>query len=129
MKIINKLIPIAIDKINESNIFEKNSKIIPREYKSYVSSFGSSVMQSGLLPALAFYHANSEVGKKRVKIMTIIFNILKNNNKNYYNTEQENLFEFTQKRIDNERQIKKDIMNAAIAVKLAIRTYKFSKND
>lgn len=133
MKTINNLIPTAIKEI-EKSFFPENrennaDKIISREYKSYISSFGSSVMQSGLLPALAFNHSTSDTGKKRKKVMKIIFEVLKKENDLYKDANDRDLFKYTQDNLDRERQIRKDIMNVAVAVKLAMRTFKFSKND
>lgn len=129
MKAINKLIPAAIKEIDKSSIFENDSKVIPGEYKSYISSFGSSVIQSGLLPALAFNYAQSDTGKKRAKVMNIIFSVLKTDNKSYKDAVEENMLNYTLNNLSKERQIRKDIMNTAVAVKLAMRTFKFKKDD
>lgn len=119
MKVQDILLPIAIDKLGEGNAFKNEIST----YAGYLSSFGAAVNSSGLLAALAFNHSDSEAGKKRKKMMTVIFNILKEYKKEIYDSSENNLFRFCYSaNKDSLPAIKKDILNAATAVKLSLRT-------
>lgn len=121
------MIPIAIYAIETSELI-KNGKI-PSEFKSYISSFGAASMQSGLLAALAFYHSETEAGKKRKKVMNVIYKVLEKSNDDYKDTAYDNLFLYAKHNKEKLAEIKADIMNAAVAVKLAMRTFEFDKNN
>lgn len=100
--------------------------IIDKEKKGYVSSFGASVIQSGLLPALAFSLRSDSDAQGRDKIIDAIAQILgKTDGKTLLieairlKQEKENTTAFD--------QLKTQIINASIALKLMMRTYEFSK--
>ncbi|EKN42335.1 hypothetical protein CFSAN001627_07407 [Clostridium botulinum CFSAN001627] len=111
----------------ESKMDEQNKEIkLPKEFKGYISSFGASLIQSGLLPTVAFFedeNANSQ--SDRSKIAEIIFDIL-NIGDSY---EKNKLLDYLIKNKENEKEIKEDIKNIAIALKLAMRTFKFDDKE
>ncbi len=128
---IEKLVPDAIVAAGEimlkakkdengNVVIDKNGntiKYIPKEFKGYISSFGASVIQSGLIPALAFFSNDEGAKEDRSKILDVIYQILE------INSPPGNLLKYVVDNGDNEL-LKEQIMDAATALKLAIRTYK-----
>ena len=60
-KRIERMIPVAYTAVSNNLVSEQSA--ISKQYNGYISSFGASVIQSGMLLALIFYHqsdANSE---------------------------------------------------------------------
>ena len=125
----NQIVPLleyAESAIRQERNFVKNSNEISKEYQSYISSFGASVMQSGLLPALYFNHnTESQSAKDRKKLMNVIYKTLQEKYRIlHHNVPQErDLLEYAKNHPDL-RKLQKEILDAATAVKLVIRTYK-----
>ncbi len=130
---IEKLVPIAIDVAEDLRAKDKYGNLkkekgefyIQKKFKSYISSFGASVIQSGLIPALAFYSNDEGSNKERSRILKSIYKILE------INSPSKNLLkyavdEYKKEGVDKEL-LKDQIMDAATALKLAIRTFKLVK--
>lgn len=119
-KEVGEYIPKVIKLIEEE--FKDSNKGLPKELTGYITSFGASIIQSGLIPAIAFYereesNGSDEISKNRKKLMRIIGKLL------YENFKQDNLL--LEKLIDENNKVKKDdIINASVAIKLVIRLYK-----
>jgi len=112
-------IPLALEAIISTGI-SVNGRV-PREFNGYISSFGASIIQSGLKPAIAFFESKtSNAQEHREKVPEAILKIISDKK---YNS----LLKFV---ISNESsETKAKIMDAATALKLAIRTFEFSKED
>jgi CRISPR-associated protein Cmr5 len=112
MNRIESLIPQVLTVLKDE--FKDNK--IPKEYNGYISSFGASVMMSGLKSTIAmFENQNAHTQEDRVKLMRIIFRVLTNN-------QTGKLLDYV---IENESNIlKKEILDIATAIKLSIRTFK-----
>jgi len=107
-KRIENYIPKALEVIKELNIANSNGEV-SKQFNGYISSFGASVRQAGLLATVLFYaNANSNAEKEREKVVTAIEKII---NKNI----QQNI---------NDKRLKSEVEDAAVALKLAIRTFK-----
>jgi len=105
---IEAYIPRAIEAIEQLAI--ANNGEVAKQFNGYIASFGASIRQAGLLATVLFYgNENSNAEKGREKVVYAI----------------EKMIEY---RIVNDNQVDKgtraDVENAAIALKLAIRTYK-----
>lgn len=144
-RIIEELIPIAIKEIEklkqntekENEFFEikildgkQNCKIY-KEFKGYISSFGASIVQSGLLSTVVFYESVDTNSIRNRRILTkLILNVIveykKNDELNKYEKLQNYILDFKDTKINS---IKEEIVNAAIAIKLAIRVFEFTDND
>ncbi|BDU50899.1 type III-B CRISPR module-associated protein Cmr5 [Haliovirga abyssi] len=133
-KVIENLISKAMELL-EKEFDIKNKGGVPKELKGYISNFGASIIQSGLIPAVAFYERKEtsktdNVAINRKKLMRIIGNLigydLKSKEiKTEKNSKDDILLEELIKNNGTDAKIKKkDIINASIAVKLAIRVYK-----
>jgi len=106
---VEQYIPNAIRAIEELEIVNGNGEVA-KQFNGYIASFGASVRQAGLLATVLFYgNANSSAEKEREKVVKAIelmigHDIINNNSV--------------------EKSTRAKVENAAIALKLAIRTYK-----
>lgn len=112
-KNIERYIPKALEVLDES--FKEGS--IPSAYNGYISSFGASIMQSGLLPTLAlFENTNASTEENKEYLSYLILRILTNRDDDI------SLLRYV---IDqnNEMFLKRKILDISIAIKLSIRTF------
>ena len=118
MKKLDSLIPLAIDAAN--NNLAKNGRI-PKEYNGYISSFGASA-RSGLKPAVAFFeNKNADSVQDKTKLMKAVLEIICKYRQ--IHPEPGTLMEYVLSS-GTGGFLKKDVMDAATALKLAIRTFK-----
>ncbi|MCD4793394.1 MAG: type III-B CRISPR module-associated protein Cmr5 [Bacteroidales bacterium] len=101
---------------------KNNINYIPKEYKGYISSFGAAITQSGLLPALYFNHQSEKSVADRKKLMNAVYKIIKKNQN--INPQEDDLLSYAKNQTGNIKDLKNQILNAATALKLVIRTYK-----
>ena len=130
---INNLIPKAITAIDKH--LNKDGKI-PKEYKGYISSMGASIIQTGLLPTLAFYQNDERKKAQSSYLLKAIFNVLVPNLQNdqrlidYAINEIKNGNGTTVQNSDNDINTDKlqilsdEISDILVALKLALRTFK-----
>jgi len=117
---IEKYIPEAIKVLNEN--FENG--IIPSSYNGYISSFGASIIQSGLKPTLALFENQNNQDNTREDRSVLPILILKVLDEN---TEETSLLRYVIN--NNEELLKQKIIDVAIALKLSIRTFKLDKGE
>jgi len=116
---IEKFVPLAIEKAEQLIIEKDGKRYIPKEFKGYISSFGASVIQSGLIPALAFFSNDEGAKEDRSKILEVIYQILE------INSTSGNLLKYAVEEYKGDKELLEEkIMDAATSLKLAIRTYK-----
>lgn len=103
---------------------QKGTKmVIKSSYKGAVSSFSASLIMSGLIPTLQFYSAESDKRDANYgKILDAVANIL--------NTTKEDLKKQALAAKSNKERfkLKKDITDAAVALKIMMRSYEFVKD-
>jgi len=124
---IEKYIPQAIEAVKAE--LHKDGKV-KSEYNGYISSLASGLVQSGLLPTLAFYtNLNSRSLEPRRLLLQAIYKTLGKAEMPTTLTGDELLKEaITAESNPLEAfQLKEDIKNAAVAIKLAIRTFPLDK--
>jgi len=94
--------------------------VVPSAYNGYISSFGASIMQSGLLPTLAlFENTNASTKENKEYLSYLIVQVLRGND------DDVSLLRYV---LDgNEQLLKKEILDISIAIKLSIRTFKLDK--
>ena len=125
-KYLNETYKVALDRLVE------NKSEVSEEYDGYAASLGAAIITSGLRPALAFYTDiknnpnNSKSKVVRYKVLNVIRDVLvevdgikipKANNGllNYVlSTDLDSL---------EERELKKQIIAASIALKLVLRGF------
>jgi CRISPR-associated protein Cmr5 len=122
MKSVNKLLGSADRLIQSSEFYDRKTATIEEVYKGYVASLGATVIMSGLVPTLAFYIEDP----KRKKVMDVVARLA---GENAGATALLNLYKAEQNR-DVLRMATERIVNASIALKIMMRTYKFvAPND
>lgn len=130
MKKIEKYIPKAIDVLDDTTLgIVKNGKI-DSTYNGYLSSFGASIITSGVLPTFIFYSkkAKNDNDADRSLLIKAIEKMIKGIDINILQkqvngiSKEITLLEKVMIAYDD-NQLKKMIQNCAIALKLAIRTY------
>jgi len=103
---VEAYIPKALEAIESLNIANDKGKVA-KQFNGYIASFGASMRQAGLLSTVLFYsNANSNAEKEREKVVKAIEMII--------GYELEN---------NIKKSTRADVENAAIALKLAVRTY------
>jgi CRISPR-associated protein Cmr5 len=90
---------------------------VPSEFGGYISSFGAAIVQSGLLPTIAFFSRTSSSSKEdKGQVVKAIGHIL----------DETELFNKV-KAAPNDATLFQNIVHAAIALKLVLRTYPLTK--
>jgi CRISPR-associated protein Cmr5 len=114
----------AIKFIKEEKLSNDNGEI-PQEFKGYISSFGTTVLQCGLIPAVALFSNTTGQSKDKIKILNII-------NKIAFSDNKETLLKKVVDLKDERSEllaVEEKIIAASIALKLAIRTFKFTEEN
>jgi len=131
---VEKYIPDALEVLDgafRNSVYEIYSDFpkdaLPKEYNGYISAFGASLIQSGLKPTIAVYENQSSNTDKIKKLLTLA--ILEN--QDYSITESfdmnDSLLMYILNLNEDEEIIKSRIKDIAVAIKLAIRTFKLEK--
>ena len=113
---IDRQIENAYKAIDICDLLE-NGKIDPA-YRGQIASFGAAVRTGSLLAAIAFFSQDQNSKVQRSTLIQCINYILFNQPPQSEDT----LFKQV-KNQTNKQKIKKDILNAAVALKLAINLY------
>ena len=126
----NKLVKWANDAILANSNVYKNGEIVSESYNGQIAAFSVAVAMSGLKPAMALYYSDTEksnIDKKN--IIELLATIYSKDDENKEGLTGKDLFK---KVIDaNEKEeieLRRVIIEYAIALKLAIRTFKFNKS-
>ncbi len=130
MKIDSLLIEKANKAIIDSGIVNEKEGQYDKVYKGYVSSFGASIAQAGLIPTIIFYEAASDQAKDRPKVVKALVQLLDEK----YRVDSLAKHLLSQRaemgKEDFEREEKlllKKVTEAMVAIKLALRLYKEKK--
>ena len=123
----NQLTEWANEVIATSSIC-KDGVIVSESYNGQIAAFSVSVSLSGLKPAMALYYSgkgSSDVDKKKIiELLAAMYSKEKGVVKN-----ADAFFQDVIKSNDKEMAgLKKQIMEYGIALKLAVRTFKFKSN-
>ncbi|MEM6525876.1 MAG: type III-B CRISPR module-associated protein Cmr5 [Bacteroidota bacterium] len=117
---IDNLIPIAFRAVEDK--LATNGQV-SRQYNGYIASFGASVVQSGMMAALVFNHREeSRSEQDRKALMDAIFEVTKSLEE--HQVIEPSLLDFYRNKLTDKRRLKLNIMDAAAAIKLVIRTFK-----
>lgn len=136
---IDEYIPRAIDALNANHRIVKDGKI-SKAFSGQIATFAVAVSTGSLLSAVAFFTESGDSKVERSELMNVIYEIVtrkkvvsekdstSKNNKTSNNT----LFTYVkkkyeethrEKRLLDYRKVQEDILNAAIATKLAMNFY------
>jgi CRISPR-associated protein Cmr5 len=111
---VDEWLPKAYDLIEEKI---SNNGQVDKGYRGQISAFGVAIQMGSILSAIAFFgseQSNAKVDRK--KILEIIQELI--------HPEEGNLLKYAQK---NREVAKEEILNAAIATKLALNLFQLTK--
>jgi len=125
----NVYIEAAIDFLDNQTIITKQisgRKVIESKYNSYISSFGGSIIQSGLLATLKIFEANDE----KNKIIEALFYLLNSREKVSQIEKTKNNYYKTIKIYNNDQanKIRDELIEMAVSLKLAMRCFEQVEN-
>ena len=119
--IVNQEIGVAYEVLQECGI-AKNGKIV-KSFRGQISTFGAAVTMGSLKTAIVFFSADKKAKVERSKLIKAIFEIIKKDEKNKNVDDNiKDLYDYVSKK-NNEDECKEKIINAAIALKLAMNLY------
>ncbi|HRK83357.1 MAG TPA: type III-B CRISPR module-associated protein Cmr5 [Saprospiraceae bacterium] len=137
MNKINQLLPTAMSALKDSGLLFNEKTCILKEYDGYVASFAPSVITAGLKATLSFYtdrhkikdakdykpdFTNKATEPRRVHILNILLKIYQ---EKYGRLAGGDLLTIAlDTNANDERQLRKDLMDCAIALKLVMRNFK-----
>jgi len=118
----------AIEKVDiDGKTFykSKNPDVLIKEYKGYISSLGANIVQAGVRAAITFYEAEEKgtAGDRRLVNAAIKY-ILTSPSEPVKKYSDCKLTQILPKEEDQLQQKALEIIDAATALKLALRTYK-----
>lgn len=119
---VDELIPQAYMVLKSVKIASSDDKV-DKKWRGQISSFGASVATGSLLSAIAFFNAQGGSDLDRKLLIDAIGKLIE--------SKPENLFKYVCTCINNhnERKVKEEVINAAIALKLAMNLYDLRKGD
>jgi len=120
MNRVEKYIPVVMEILEK----EFSSGVIPKEYNGYIATFGAGVMMNGLKPTIAmFENKNANTNTDRSFLMYLILKVLDKNSKR-----DDSLLKYVLNS-KNEKVLKSQILDIAIAIKLCIRTFNLKDKE
>lgn len=123
-KQVDKLIPIALVAVTDHIAIGKNKDTVNEAYGGYSAAYCTVIMQNGLLAGTAMFSdvtkTNSTKGDKTC-LMKAIHHILIGKAPG----EKDTFFQYVQKQVEAGKsfQLKRQILDATVAIKLALRTF------
>jgi len=117
---VERYIPKALEVLDRT--FDDGK--IPSAYNGYISAFGASIIQSGLLPTLALYeNTNASTKENKEYLSYLIVQILRESNDDI------SLLRYVVDSRESREYLREQIVDISIAIKLAIRTFELKKGD
>lgn len=119
------MIARAITILSDTGIVKKEEgkeQYIEKVFRGQISSFGAAVEMGSLLSAVAFFTSQGSSPTDRTKLMEAIYLLLTGKEKKDVGKD-ETLLRYVAKH-RNKTQLKRDVIDAAIAIKLAMNAYK-----
>jgi CRISPR-associated protein Cmr5 len=130
MSRVDKYLPFAFEAITNINLgtVAKPKKLtdganISKVYKGYISSLGANIIQAGLKTAIYFYEAKESGSSGNKQLITASIHYILEKNNGVANPDIEKLSTRFESANADLELLAKQIMDAATALKLAIRTY------
>ncbi len=119
---IDDYLPFAYDALKECGIAQNNE--IDKTFRGQISTFGAAITMGSLLASVAFFSAQGKAVVERQNLMKAIhYVILKSENKDVSLCNDNSLFEFVRNNKNQTDNIKEKILDAAIALKLAMNLF------
>ena len=123
-KMVDEYLPAAYDALNCEGVVESGGKI-KNSYRAHISTFGVMISMGSVLSAAALFcegNENSPASKERLLLAKCIYRIIKGKGCENQNNA---LFKYVREEVNKnkERAVKEKMINAAIALKLAMNLY------
>ncbi len=125
---IDALLKKADEALTKEKIEIVKNGIVDDGYDSAIAAFGPTVVLSGLMPALAFYCAESKNGKTKTKKWKIVDAIAYMLQSKYGWSDNKQLFKHCLNNQSTIERLTTDIVDASVALKMMVRTYKIEDN-
>ena len=128
---IDEYIPKAIDSLSKNTKIVKNGTIASG-FVGQIATFSVAVSMGSLLSAVAFFSEQKQARVERQELMNVIYEIITGENLNTTKDSEPKLLAHVRKKYEETyknktileyRRFQQDILNAAIAVKLAINFF------
>ena len=128
---IDEYIPKAIDSLSKNTKIVKNGTIASG-FVGQIATFSVAVSMGSLLSAVAFFSEQKQAIVERQELMNVIYEIITGENLNTTKDSEPKLLAHVRKKYEETyknktileyRRFQQDILNAAIAVKLAINFF------
>lgn len=97
-------------------------------YKGYISNFGASIVQMGLLPTVIFYENSPSAAADKNRLIIAIQFVL-SQQFSYDFPAETTLSAYIMNHLNNKLQILSDIEKSAVAIKLALRIFNPRQNE
>lgn len=129
MHTINKIIPEALKALRDTSngLLLPDGKSILKEYDGYVASFAPSVITAGLIATLSFYaDAHKDDGENKAPRRSHVLSVIEK----IYAVHTGRTITLLEYAIDhkNDRQLRRDLIHIATALKLAMRNFRQAKD-
>lgn len=120
---VDKLLPEAYEALENFEIASKGK--IDKKFRSYISTYGAAITMGSLLSATAFFSAKGSAAEDRYKLLNAIYYLIAESGKSVSDIKNYDLFNYIK---DKEKtgegpKVKEEVINAAIALKLAMNLY------
>jgi hypothetical protein len=141
---IDEYISKAIEVLNNNEKIVKEGGKIDKTFSGQIATFAVAVSTGSLLSAVAFFSDNGGASNERSSLMDVIYKIVIDENSQGI-TNQENDSNINSKLLEHVKnkykefklkndivsynRVKEDILNAAIAIKLAMNFYELVDNS
>ena len=141
---IDEYISKAIEVLNNNKKIVKEGSKIDKTFSGQIATFAVAVSTGSLLSAVAFFSDNGGASNERSSLMDVIYKIVIDENSQGI-TNQENDSNINSKLLEHVKnkykefklkndivsynRVKEDILNAAIAIKLAMNFYELVDNS
>ena len=107
----------------------ENNRFVPKVYKGYISSMGASLIQSGILPTMAFYNdkgreTNKGSEKPKYHLLNVLRKMLVKKDPRLAKISLPELVISMKDDPDELRQLQRELINASVALKLTLRIFK-----
>ncbi|ORU00264.1 CRISPR-associated protein, Cmr5 family [Anaerovibrio sp. JC8] len=122
-RVINDEIESAYSLLAQHGIAQDGK--IDRAFRGQISSFGAAITMGSLLAAIAYFSKRAGASVERQLILAAIYDIVKSRHEGeqFHETLFEYAIERKKRGMSAERDCKEEILNAAIALKLAMNLY------
>jgi CRISPR-associated protein Cmr5 len=120
---IDNLIPRAYEVLDTEGIVI--GKELNNAWRGQIASFGAAISMGSLIAAVSVFSKQAQSDVDRSKLMQAIYRLLPDTKDDTVN--EDALFIHVRDNMNKEEQIKEEILNATIALKLAMNLYKVTE--